>query len=153
MRDDLATRLADSVETALKLADGLCIAEDAKTNKQKIFSEKFACPVSGFTIAEIEPRLFSFNSPHGACPTCDGLGQKMLIDPDLIVPDSSKSIKEGAVEPWSKNFAPYYMQAMEAVAKHYKFKATTPWNKLKKIRTRYYLKRLWRYSYSNYLSQ
>ncbi len=132
VRDDIATRLADSVETALKLADGLCIAEDAKTGAQKIFSEKFACPVSGFTIAEIEPRLFSFNSPHGACPTCDGLGQKMLMDENLIVPDKTKSIKEGAVEPWSKNFAPYYMQAMEAVAKHYKFKVTTPWNKLKK---------------------
>ena len=132
LRDDIATRLADSVETALKLADGLCIAEDAKTNEQKLFSEKFACPVSGFTIAEIEPRLFSFNSPHGACPTCDGLGQKMLIDPDLIVPDKSLSIAKGAVEPWSKNFAPFYMQAMEAVAKHYKFKTTTPWNKLKK---------------------
>ncbi len=132
IRDDIAIRLADSVETALKLADGLCIAENAKTNEQKLFSEKFACPVSGFTIAEIEPRLFSFNSPHGACPTCDGLGQKMLIDPDLIVPDPTKSIKKGAVEPWSKNFAPFYMQAMEAVAKHYKFKTTTAWNKLKK---------------------
>lgn len=132
IRDDIATRLADSVETALKLADGLCIAEDAKTNEQKLFSEKFACSVSGFTIAEIEPRLFSFNSPHGACPTCDGLGEKMLIDPNLVVPDKTKSISKGAVEPWSKNFAPYYMQAMEAVAKHYKFKVTTPWSKLKK---------------------
>ncbi len=132
VREDIKTRLADSVETALGLADGLCIAENATNNKQKIFSEKFACPVSGFTIAEIEPRLFSFNSPHGACPTCDGLGQKMMIDPALIVPDQSKSIAKGAVEPWSKNFAPYYMQAMEAVAKHYKFKTTTAWNKLKK---------------------
>lgn len=132
IREDIATRLADSVETALKLADGLCIAENATSGEQKIFSEKFACPVSGFTIAEIEPRLFSFNSPHGACPTCDGLGQKMLIDPDLVVPDKSLSIAKGAVEPWSKNFAPFYMQAMEAVAKHYKFKATTPWKDLKK---------------------
>ncbi|NQZ15079.1 MAG: excinuclease ABC subunit UvrA, partial [Alphaproteobacteria bacterium] len=90
-----------------------------------------ACPVSGFTIPEIEPRLFSFNSPHGACPTCDGLGQKMYIDRTLVVPDVTKSIKEGAVEPWSKNFAPFYMQAMEAVAKHYGFKTTTPWEKLK----------------------
>jgi len=130
VRNDIKGRLADSVETALRLADGLCIAEDAKTNKQQIFSEKFACPVSGFTIPEIEPRLFSFNSPHGACPTCDGLGMKMSMDRALIVPDTSKSIKQGAVEPWSKNFAPFYMQAMEAVAKFYKFKVTTPWEKL-----------------------
>ena len=131
VRDDIATRLADSVETALKLADGLCIAEDATSGKQQIFSEKFACPVSGFTIPEIEPRLFSFNSPHGACPACDGLGNKMAIDPDLVVPDDSKSIAEGAVEPWSKSFAPFYMQAMEAVAKHYKFKTNVPWKKMK----------------------
>ncbi|MAZ75912.1 MAG: excinuclease ABC subunit A [Micavibrio sp.] len=131
VRDDVKGRLADSVETALKLADGLCIAEDATSGKQQMFSEKFACPVSGFTIPEIEPRLFSFNSPHGACPTCDGLGQKMYIDRALIVPDVTKSIADGAIEPWSKNFAPFYMQAMEAVAKHYGFKTTTPWEKLK----------------------
>ena len=132
VKEDIAIRLSDSVETALRLADGLCIAENATTNEQKLFSEKFACPVSGFTIPEIEPRLFSFNSPHGACPTCDGLGMKMLMDENLIIPDKSLSIAKGAVEPWSKNFAPYYMQAMEAVAKHYKFKTTTPWNKLDK---------------------
>jgi excinuclease ABC subunit A len=130
VRDDIKGRLADSVETALRLADGLCIAENAKSGEQQIFSEKFACPVSGFTIPEIEPRLFSFNSPHGACPACDGLGVKMAMDRTLIVPDVTKSIKEGAVEPWSKNFAPFYMQAMEAVAKFYKFKVTTPWEKL-----------------------
>lgn len=132
VRDDIATRLADSVETALNLADGLCIAEDATSGDQKLFSEKFACPVSGFTIPEIEPRLFSFNSPHGACPTCDGLGQKMMMDVNFIIPDPSKSIAKGAVEPWSKSFAPFYMQAMEAVADHYGFKTTTAWNKLKK---------------------
>jgi excinuclease ABC subunit A len=131
IRDDIATRLADSVETALNLADGLCIAEDASSGEQKIFSAKFACPVSGFTIAEIEPRLFSFNSPHGACPTCDGLGKKMIIDPTLIIPDESKSISQGAVEPWSKNFAPFYMQAMEAVAKHFDFRVNVPWSKMK----------------------
>jgi len=130
VREDIKRRLADSVETALRLADGLCIAEDAKSGKQQIFSEKFACPVSGFTIPEIEPRLFSFNSPHGACPSCDGLGMEMTMDRALIVPDVTKSIKDGAVEPWSKNFAPFYMQAMEAVAKFYKFKVTTPWEKL-----------------------
>lgn len=131
IREDVITRLADSVEIALKLADGLCIAEDATTHKQQIFSEKFACPVSGFTIVEIEPRLFSFNSPHGACPTCDGLGQKMTIDTALVIPKEALSIAKGAVEPWSKNFAPFYMQAMEAVAKHYNFKTTTPWSKMK----------------------
>ena len=132
IRDDIKTRLADSVETALKLADGLCIAEDASSGEQQLFSEKFACPVSGFTIPEIEPRLFSFNSPHGACPTCDGLGQKMLMDPALVVPDDTLSLSEGAIEPWSKSFAPFYMQALEAVAKHYKFKMNTPWKNLKK---------------------
>lgn len=131
VRDDIKGRLADSVETSLRLADGLCIAENADTGNQQIFSEKFACPVSGFTIPEIEPRLFSFNSPHGACPACDGLGVKMAIDRAIIVPDVTKSLKDGAVEPWSKNFAPFYMQALEAVAKFYKFKTTTPWEKLK----------------------
>ena len=139
VRSDIKTRLADSVETALKLADGLCIAENASSGEQQIFSEKFACPVSGFTIAEIEPRLFSFNSPHGACPTCDGLGVKMAIDRSLVVPDVTKSIAEGAIEPWSKGFAPFYMQAMEAVAKHYKFKTNVPWEKMKKEHKDYIL--------------
>lgn len=128
---DLRKRLADSIETALKLADGLVIAENADTGEQTLFSEKFACPVSGFTIPEIEPRMFSFNSPHGACPNCDGLGEKRYVDPALVVPDPSLSIMEGAVEPWSGGFAPFYMQAMEAVANHFGFKITTPWEKLK----------------------
>lgn len=132
VRDDLGNRLADSVETALRLAEGLVIAENAETGSQELFSEKFACPVSGFTIAEIEPRLFSFNSPHGACPSCDGLGQRMYMDESLVVPDASKSLKQGAIEPWSKNFAPFYMQALEAVAKHYGFAFDKPWNKLKR---------------------
>lgn len=129
-KDTLQKRLADSVETALSLADGLVIAEDATSGAQKLFSEKFACPVSGFTIAEIEPRLFSFNSPHGACPSCDGLGEKNDFDESLVVPDPSKSIAEGAIVPWSKNFAPFYMQAMEAVADHYGFSVNTPWEEL-----------------------
>ena len=132
VRDDLGNRLADSVETALRLADGLLITENADTSEQQIFSEKFACPVSGFTIAEIEPRLFSFNSPHGACPTCDGLGEKMYMDESLIVPDPTKSLKQGAIEPWSKNFAPFYMQALEAVAKFYDIPFDKPWEKLKR---------------------
>lgn len=130
IRDDLGNRLADSVETALQLANGLLIVENADDGSQTLFSEHFACPVSGFTIPEIEPRLFSFNSPHGACPTCDGLGMKMNMDEELVVPDPSKSIAEGAIEPWSKNFAPFYMQALTAVAEHFGFDINTPWEKL-----------------------
>ena len=126
-KDTLQKRLADSVETALGLADGLVIAENANTGSQALFSEKFACPVSGFTIAEIEPRLFSFNSPHGACPYCDGLGDKNDFDENLIIPDASKSIDQGCVIPWTKNFAPFYMQALKAVASYYGFDSSTPW--------------------------
>ncbi len=130
IREDMGNRLADSVEMSLKLADGLCIVEHADTGEQTMYSEKFACPVSGFTIAEIEPRLFSFNSPHGACPACDGLGVEQHFDPDMVVPDHNASIADGAVEPWSKNFAPYYMQALEAVCGHFKINIRTPWHKL-----------------------
>ncbi len=130
IRDDLGNRLADSVETALQLANGLLIVENADDGSQTLFSEHFACPVSGFTIPEIEPRLFSFNSPHGACPTCDGLGMKMNMDEELVVPDPSKTIAEGAIEPWSKNFAPFYMQALTAVAEHFGFDINTPWERL-----------------------
>ncbi len=126
-KETLQKRLADSVETALGLANGLVIAENASTGEQSLFSEKFACPVSGFTIPEIEPRLFSFNSPHGACPHCDGLGVKNDFDEDLIIPDPSKSIDQGCIVPWTKNFAPFYMQALKAVASYYNFAPTTPW--------------------------
>src|SRR5262249_31551463 len=119
--------------------EGMLIAENADTKEQTLFSEKFACPVSGFTIPEIEPRLFSFNSPHGACPECDGLGVQLYVDEDLVVPDKSKSIAEGAVEPWSGGFAPFYLQAMEAVAKHYGFSVNTPWEKLKQQHRDYIL--------------
>ena len=132
IRNDMGNRLADSVETALRLTDGLVIAENAEDGEQELFSEKYACPVSGFTIPEIEPRLFSFNSPHGACPTCDGLGKRMYMDEELVVPDGSKSLLKGAIEPWSKSFAPFYMQALEGVARHYGFSAADPWDKLSK---------------------
>lgn len=132
VRDDIKTRLADSIETALSMTDGLVIAENADNGEQTTFSEKFACPVSGFTIEEIEPRLFSFNNPHGACPTCDGLGSKYYFDEDLVVPDKSKSLHEGAIEPWSKNFSGYYMQALEALARHYKFSMNKPFRDLPK---------------------
>ena len=130
LRDDLGNRLADSVETALRLAEGLVVAENADTADRTLFSEKFACPVSGFTIPEIEPRLFSFNSPHGACPDCDGLGAMMYMDPDLVVPDQDKTIAEGAVEPWSKSFSKYYIQTLEAVVKAYKGSIHKPWHEL-----------------------
>jgi excinuclease ABC subunit A len=132
VREDMGNRLADSVETALRLADGLLIAENADTGEQTLYSEKFACPVSGFTIPEIEPRLFSFNSPHGACPTCDGLGARMYIDEGLVVPDRSKSLSEGAIEPWSGSFSHYYQQALEQVARHYKADFEKPFEKLPK---------------------
>ena len=130
-KETLRTRLADSVETALGLADGLVIAEDADKGTHNLYSEKFACPVSGFTIAEIEPRLFSFNNPHGACPTCDGLGVKRYVDPELVVPDPSKSLAKGAIEPWNGAFFTFYLQAMKAVAAQYGFDIDTPWIKLK----------------------
>ncbi|TPM96448.1 excinuclease ABC subunit UvrA [Mesorhizobium sp. B2-1-3A] len=141
VRGDLATRLADSIETALKLAEGLAVAEFAdkpldasqtgedsvnksknETHERILFSEKFACPVSGFTIPEIEPRLFSFNNPFGACPTCDGLGSQRAIDPNLVVPDENVSLRDGAVSPWAKSTSPYYVQTLEALGKAYDFK-------------------------------
>ena len=156
VRGDIATRLADSFETALKLADGLAIAEftdkplppsqtsEEGSNKSKnetheriIFSERFACPVSGFTIEEIEPRLFSFNNPFGACPTCDGLGTELKFEADMVVPDGTLSLRAGAIAPWAKTGAtsPYYMQTLEALAKHHKVSMTTPWKDIpKKVR-------------------
>lgn len=126
----IETRLADSIEVALNLSDGLLIVEDTTSGDQQIFSSKFACPVSGFTIEEIEPRLFSFNSPFGACPECDGLGQKITFDPELIIPDPLKSLSEGAVIPWSGGFFPYYLQALNAVVKRYGGDINTPFKQL-----------------------
>lgn len=183
IREGVGTRLADSLETALKLAEGLAYADlaegtladlasplplaggagggrpdptsDALGDEREptpspsreregnlkgaaippnriIFSEKFACPVSGFTIAEIEPRLFSFNAPQGACPTCDGLGERLYFDPALVVPNENLSIKKGAVVPWAKSNppSPYYMQVLASVARAYDFSLDTPWNQL-----------------------
>ncbi|MBO22031.1 MAG: excinuclease ABC subunit A [Rhodospirillaceae bacterium] len=130
VREGIETRLADSIETALELADGLAFAENANTGEQTIFSSKFACPVSGFTIEEIEPRLFSFNNPFGACPACDGLGTKVLIDADLVVPDKTKSLRNGAVAPWSNSSSPYYAQTLDAIAKHFKASTADAWSEL-----------------------
>jgi excinuclease ABC subunit A len=127
---ELGNRLADSFETALELADGIAITENADTGEQTIFSAKFACPVSGFTIPEIEPRLFSFNNPFGACPACDGLGTKLYFDPDLVVHDPRRSLAEGAVSPWSHSSSQYYTQTLESIARHFRKSMHTPWQDL-----------------------
>ena len=152
VRPDIAARLADSLEQALKLADGLAVAELAdtapvegaattsKANRQRnqtaaerlTFSEKFACPVSGFTIPEIEPRLFSFNNPFGACPKCGGLGVEQHIDADLVIPDKDRTLRKGAIAPWAKSSSPYYTQTLTALGKHYKFTLDTKWKDLPK---------------------
>ena len=151
VKEGIETRLADSFETALKLAEGLAyvdLADGAVPGREDegaaaggamkgaglpanriVFSEKFSCPVSGFTIEEVEPRLFSFNAPQGACPTCDGIGEKQLFDPQLVVPNEALSLKKGAVVPWAKSNppSPYYMQVLASLAKEYEFDLTTPW--------------------------
>ncbi len=146
--DSIATRLADSFETALKLADGLAYVDPADPVEPHtpssvvlgdhapagriVFSEKFACPVSGFTIAEIEPRLFSFNAPQGACPACDGLGEKLIFDEDLVVPNHELTIKKGAVVPWAKSNppSPYYMQVLGSLARAFDFSIDSAWKDL-----------------------
>ena len=133
---DIGNRLADSVETALNLADGLVIIEDHNQNgskaKQELFSSKFACPVSGFTIDEIEPRLFSFNNPYGACPECDGIGTDLSIDPALVVPNKNLSINEDGIAPWPVSKYNYFKEILSTVAKKYKFSLDTPWKSLPK---------------------
>ena len=132
----LESRYADSLESALRLADGIAVAEWASAApgedepRRLIFSEKFACPVSGFSIAEIEPRLFSFNNPAGACPACDGLGVKLGFVPDLVVPDKDRSLHKGAIATWSKGPSPLYTQTLQALARHYGFSMDEPWWKL-----------------------
>lgn len=155
VKEGLETRLADSFETALKLAEGLAyvdLADGVVPGREGageaggamkgagipanriVFSEKFSCPVSGFTIEEVEPRLFSFNAPQGACPTCDGIGEKQLFDPQLVVPNEALSLKKGAVVPWAKSNppSPYYMQVLASLAKEYEFDLTTPWEEFDK---------------------
>jgi excinuclease ABC subunit A len=127
---EIGHRLPDAIETVLRLSDGLLYAENADTGERHTFSAKFACPVSGFTIDEIEPRLFSFNSPFGACPACDGLGVKIVFDPQLIVPNPGLSLREGAIVPWSGSFAFYYQQALTAVVEKYGGSMDMPFKKL-----------------------
>ncbi len=127
---DSAQRLADSVETALELSDGLLNVENADDGTSLVLSARFACPVSGFTIDEIEPRLFSFNNPFGACPECDGLGRRLYMDQDLVVPDRTLSLAEGAIEPWANSTAQYYTQTLESLAAFYDFDLKTPFHEL-----------------------
>jgi excinuclease ABC subunit A len=132
----IGARLSESFETALELADGIAVLEFADEKgedgqpRRITFSSKFACPVSGFTIPEIEPRLFSFNNPFGACPACDGIGHEMKIDANLIVPEPGLTLKKGAIAPWAKSSSPYYGQTLEALARHYGFSLTKPWRDL-----------------------
>ncbi|MEH3116201.1 MAG: excinuclease ABC subunit UvrA [Methylorubrum populi] len=136
VRDDIASRLADSFETALDLADGIADMEfadtppEGQTPKKITFSSRFACPVSGFTIPEIEPRLFSFNNPFGACPTCGGIGHEMRIDPELVISDPALTLKRGAVAPWAKSTSPYYDQTLDALSRHFGFKTSVAWSAL-----------------------
>ena len=133
VREGLETRLADSLRTALDLADGITILETAPKEgapARITFSENFACPVSGFTIPEIEPRLFSFNAPFGACPDCDGLGVELFFDERLVVPDTRLSLYDGALAPWAKGKSPYFRQTIESIAKHYGFDKDAPWRDL-----------------------
>jgi len=140
INNDLGNRLAEAVETALNLSDGLLFVEyENETLPKKyrkiekiIFSSKFACPESGFTIEEIEPRLFSFNSPYGACEECEGIGINLNVDPNLVISNSKKTLADGAIEPWAKSSTLYYAQTLSSLAKHYKFSLETPWNKLSK---------------------
>jgi len=138
INNELGNRLAEGVETALNLSDGLLFVEyENETLPKKyrkiekiIFSSKFACPESGFTIEEIEPRLFSFNSPYGACEECEGIGANSNVNPDLVIPNTKKSLAEGAIEPWAKSTSLYYAQTLSSLAKHYKISLDEPWKKL-----------------------
>ncbi|MGE0828998.1 MAG: excinuclease ABC subunit UvrA, partial [Hyphomonadaceae bacterium] len=138
VRAGIETRLADSIEQALRLADGIAIIEfadkkDGKGEAERIvLSARFACPVSGFTIPEIEPRLFSFNNPAGACAACDGLGVQLKFDPDLVVPEKDKSLQDGAVAPWARGPSPLYTQTLQALMRHFKTKMQTPFRELPK---------------------
>ena len=140
LNSSLGNRHAESVETSINLSNGLLFVEyenetlpvKFRKTEKIIFSTKFACPESGFTIEEIEPRLFSFNSPYGACEECEGIGVNLNVDPNLVIPDSKKTIAEGAVEPWSKSTTLYYAQTLSSLSRHYKFSLDTPWRKLTK---------------------
>src|SRR5438874_11202453 len=127
MRADLRLRLTQSIETAAALAEGLVAVDLVDTGEQLLFSENFACPDHGVSLPELQPRIFSFNAPHGACPRCTGLGSQMEIDPDLVVPDPSLSIGEGAILPWATSASNYYDQMTQTIADRYEVDMDTPW--------------------------
>ncbi len=130
IKEGISERLAQSLETTLKLGEGLVYTEDAQSKERNVFSSKFACPVSGFTIEEIEPRLFSFNNPFGACPHCDGIGAKLYMDPDLIVPNHHLSLNQGAIAPWNTTHSSFYHQTLASLAEFLNISLDTPWGEL-----------------------
>ena len=129
VKDGIETRLADSIETALELAEGN-LTVDVINGEELKFSENHACPICGFSIGELEPRMFSFNSPFGACPTCDGLGQKLKVDLDLVIPDKNKTLNEGAIEPWEPTSSDFYPTLLKRVCEVYKINMDKPYKKL-----------------------
>ena len=139
MKDELRKRLADSIETAVALADGLVEIELVDSGEIQTYSERFACPVHGPSLVELEPRIFSFNSPHGACPRCTGLGSQMEIDPELVVPDPTLSIGEGAIAPWAASASEYYDQLIQAISERYRIDLDTPWEELSEASRHFFL--------------
>src|SRR5581483_108812 len=130
MKDDLRLRLTQSVETALQLADSLVVVDLIESGEQRTYSERFACPEHGVSLPELQPRIFSFNAPHGACPRCTGLGAQQEIDPDLLVPDPSLSIDEGALVPWAVGGSGFYESVIQAIADRYEIPTDVPWQDL-----------------------
>src|SRR5438270_10434278 len=130
MRADIRKRLADSIETAVGIAEGMVEIELADSGEVRTYSERFACLHCGTSMPELEPRMFSFNSPHGACPRCTGLGSQMEIDPDLVVPDPTLSLGEGAIAPWAASASSYYDQLIQAIAERYDVDLDTAWQDL-----------------------
>src|SRR5205807_3932222 len=139
MRHDIRKRLADSIETAVTLAEGMVDVEDAESGEVTTYSERFACLNCGTSMPELEPRMFSFNSPHGACPRCTGLGSQMEIDPELLVPDPSLSINDGALVPWTIGNSSFYESVIQAVAERYEIDLDKPWRDLSEQEQNYFL--------------
>ncbi len=139
MKEDLRTRLTQSVETALALADGLIVIDLVDVSEERTYSQNFACPEHGVSLPELQPRIFSFNSPHGACPRCTGLGAQQEIDPDLLVPDPSLSINDGALVPWAVGGSGFYESVIQAIADRYEIPTDTPWQELTEEEQDYFL--------------
>ncbi len=139
MKDDLRLRLTQSVETAIALAEGLVSVDLLETGESRTYSERFACPEHGVSLPELQPRIFSFNSPHGACPRCTGLGAQQEIDPDLLVPDPALTIAEGALVPWAVGNASFYESVIQAIAERYEIDTEKPWQELTEQQQGYFL--------------